>query len=73
MEGAAVLKGAVPSKEKDTFIFSVTLGIEPSTFRFSVRGLFHESPDNFSVPKSCSMFAVFALKIKVSIILKLIL
>ena len=41
-EGAAIPKGAVPSKQKDTFIFSVTLGIEPSTFRFSVRGLFLE-------------------------------
>ena len=31
-----------------------------------------ESPDNFSGPKSCFMFAVFAFKIKVSIILKTI-
>ena len=33
---------------------------------------FLESPDNFSGPKSCFMFAVFAFKIKVSIILKTI-
>ena len=32
---------------------------------------FLENQDNFSGPKSCSMFAVFAFKIKVSIILKM--
>ena len=32
-----------------------------------IRGLFLESPDNFSAPKSCF---VFAFKIKVSIVLK---
>ena len=37
-----------------------------------VWGPFLESPDNFSGPKSCFMFAVFAFKIKVSIILKTI-
>ena len=36
------------------------------------RGPFLESPDNFSGPKSCFMFPVFAFKIKVSIILKMI-
>ena len=35
-------------------------------------GLFLESPGNFSSPKSCSTFAVFAFKIKVSTILKMI-
>ena len=33
---------------------------------------FLESPDNFSGPKTCFMFAVFVFKIKVSIILKTI-
>ena len=33
---------------------------------------FLESPDNFSGPKTCFMFVVFAFKIKVSIILKMI-
>ena len=36
------------------------------------RGQFIESPDNFSGPKSCFMFALFTFKIKVSIILKMI-
>ena len=36
------------------------------------RGLFLESPGNFSGPKSCFVFAVVAFKIKVSIILKMI-
>ena len=35
-------------------------------------GPFLESPDNFLGPKSCFIFAVFAFKIKVSIILKMI-
>ena len=35
-------------------------------------GPFLETPDNFSGPKSCFMFALFAFKIKVSIILKTI-
>ena len=29
---------------------------------FTTRGPLLESPDNFSVPKSCSMFAVFVFK-----------
>ena len=33
---------------------------------------FHESPDKFWDPKSCSMFAVFTFKIKLSKILKMI-
>ena len=33
---------------------------------------FHESPDKFSRPKSCFMFAAFTFKIKVSKILKMI-
>ena len=33
---------------------------------------FHESPDKFSGPKSCFMFAAFTFKIKVSNILKMI-
>ena len=36
------------------------------------RDPFHESPDKFSGPKSCFMFAVFTFKIKVSKILKMI-
>ena len=36
------------------------------------RGPFLESADNFSGPKSCFMFAVFAFKIKVLVILKII-
>ena len=43
----------------------------PPSF-FQTWGLFLESPNNFSGPKSCFMFAVFAFKIKVSIILKMI-
>ena len=39
---------------------------------FTTRGPFLESPDNFSGPKSCFMFAVSAFKIRVSIILKII-
>ena len=35
-------------------------------------GLFCESPNTFSSPKSCSVFFVFAFKIKVPIILKMI-
>ena len=35
--------------------------------------VFLESPSNFSGPKSCFMFAMFAFKIKVSVILKMIL
>ena len=35
-------------------------------------GLFCESPNTFSTPKSCSVFFVFAFKIKVPIILKMI-
>ena len=35
-------------------------------------GTFLESPDNFSGPEGCFMFAVYAVKIKVSIILKII-
>ena len=31
-----------------------------------------ESPDNFSGPKSCFTFSVFAFKIKISIILNMI-
>ena len=34
-------------------------------------GLFLQSPGNFSGPESCFVFAVFAFKIKVSIILKI--
>ena len=37
-----------------------------------LRGLFLESPVNFSGPESCFVFAVFAFKIKASIILKII-
>ena len=37
-----------------------------------IRGLFLESPSNFLGPESCFVFVVFALKIKVSIILKII-
>ena len=36
------------------------------------RGMFLESPGNFSGPESCSVFVVFAFKIKVSMILKII-
>ena len=36
------------------------------------RDLFLESPGSFSGPKNCFMFTVFAHKIKVSIILKMI-
>ena len=36
------------------------------------RGPFLESPDNFSCPKRCFMFAVFAFKIKVSLIFRMI-
>ena len=35
-------------------------------------GTFLESPDNFLGPEGCFMFAVYAVKIKVSIILKII-
>ena len=35
--------------------------------------VFLESPSNFSGPKSCFMLAMFAFKIKVSVILKMIL
>ena len=34
-------------------------------------GLFLESPDNFSGPESCFLFAAFAFRINVSIILKI--
>ena len=34
-------------------------------------GLFLESPDSSPAPKSCFVFVVFAFKIKVSIILKI--
>ena len=37
-----------------------------------VRGLFLECPGNFLGPESCFVFVVFAFKIKVSIILKII-
>ena len=33
---------------------------------------FLESPDNYSGPEGCFMYAVYAVKIKVSIILKII-
>ena len=33
---------------------------------FTTRGPFLESSDNFSGPKSCSMFAVFAFKMSLS-------
>ena len=36
------------------------------------RGPYLESPGNFSGPESCFMFAVFAIKIKVLIILKMV-
>ena len=36
------------------------------------RETFLESPDNFSGPQGCFMCAVYAVKIKVSIILKII-
>ena len=39
---------------------------------FRTRGLFLESLDNFSGSESCFVFVVFAFKIKVSIILKII-
>ena len=35
------------------------------------RGLFPESPGNFSGPESCFVFVVFAFKIEVSMILKI--
>ena len=38
---------------------------------FAIRGLFLESPDNFLGLKSCFTFAVFAFRIKVSILLKM--
>ena len=36
------------------------------------RDLFLKSPDSFSAPKSCFVFVLFAFKIKVPIILKMI-
>ena len=39
---------------------------------FAIQGPFLESPNNYSGPKRCFMFVVFAFKIKVSIILKII-
>ena len=58
-------------------------GISMKMSNFKTKGLsrgwnclaryqFLESPSSFSGPKNCFMFTVFALKIKVSIILKMI-
>ena len=44
----------------------------PGLTRNEPRDLFLESPDNVSAPKSCFVFVVFAFKIKVPIILKMI-
>ena len=54
------------AKEKDTGLYRFFLiHVGPC------RGLFLESPGNFSGPESCFVFAVFAFKVKVSKILKL--
>ena len=54
------------AKKKDTGLYRfIFIHVGPC------RGLFLESPGNFSGPESCFVFAVFAFKVKVSKILKL--
>ena len=55
------------AKKKDTGLYRfIFINVGPC------RGLFLESPGNFSGPESCFVFAVFAFKFKLSKILKLI-
>ena len=68
-----ILGGGVPqgSQNPDHTVFQTKKGHFSHPFSDLWLGLFLESPDNFSGTESCFLFAAFAFKINVSIILKI--